>query len=218
MVIDPPKAYNFDTSTGWRIFSPTPGTVSKYDNIHIKWDTVGAATARYNANYAISMSIDGGQSWNIGNNLHETYHKCFPTSNLWSAPERDVNMAPVYKAREIWKRQRAKDRKKVLDSASPEEKAARVKKLADAKEKKRIGDEERSAKQTVAAIDHMIKLGPELIKLKEKIERIVALMSKGGIDRPIIQHDSKLWKIKCANYLLDKFEKHFIECHKRTGK
>ena len=218
MAIDPPSFYQYDTSTGWTVFPDTPDTVEVYENIHLKWKVNKNARTDYNPKHTIYMSIDSGQTWHEGERFQEVFQKAFPGKSYYSSDVRDEALAPILNAREAWKRQRAKERKKVLDSAPPEEKAARLKKLADVKEAKRLRDEDLASKRTVAAMDHMIKLGPELIKLKDKIEHIVELMGKGGIDRPIVQHDSKLWKIKSANYLLSQFEKHFIECHKRTGK
>ena len=218
MAFDPPKYYPYDTTTGWSVFPGTPDTLVAYGNIHLLWKVNKSARSYYDSKHIICLSADSGQTWHEGERFQELFQKAFPGKNYYISAERDEALAPILKEREAWKRQRAKERKKVLDSAPPEEKASRLKKLADVKEAKRLREEELTAKRAGAAIDHMIKLGPELIKLKDKIEHIVELMGKGGIDRPIVQHDSKLCKIKSANYLLSQFEKHFIECHKRTGK
>lgn len=216
--IDPPRLHWYDTSTGWSVFPLTEGTVAVYENIHLKWKANKNARAYWDPKHVYCISVDFGITWHEADRFQDAFTKAFPGKSLYSTKDRDEAFAPVLKVREAWKRQRVKDRKRELDAQPAEEKAARAKKLADAKEAKRLRDEELKAKRAGAAIDHMVKLGPELVKLKDKIERIVMLMGKGGIDRPINQHDSKLWKVKNANYLLSQFEQHFIECHKRTGK
>ena len=206
-----------DTSTGWKMFPEKEGNTAIYDNIQLKWSknpTHVYAREQYN----LYMSVDNGITWKSACYMHELFHLSFPGMSYHDEEQRTKALAPIYKARDVWKRARAKELKKKLDSATPEQKEARANKLAAAKEKKRIEDEALKSKRTVAAIDHMVKLGPELVKLREKIERVVDLMSKGGIDRPIVQHDSKLWKIKSASYLLDQFEKHFLACQARTKK
>ncbi len=206
----------YDTSTGWRVFPETEGAVAVFDNIHLKWEANKDSWA--NTQHIIYLSIDSGQTWHKGERFSVVFENAFPGKSFYFLNDRDEILAPILNAREAWKRQRVKERKQVLDSASPEEKEARLKKFAEVKEQKRIREEKLANERTVIAMDHMIKLGPELIKLKEKVEHVVGLMSKGGIDRPIVQHASKLWEIKRANYLLSQYEKYFMECHKRTGK
>ena len=61
----------------------------------------------------------------------------------------------------------------------------------------------------------LISVGPEFLKLKEKIEKVVKLMEAGGINKPIPNHDRKLYHLQEANSLLNKYIEHMEKC--QTG-
>jgi len=213
-----------DTETGWSMMHELQGEPAIYGNIHIKWVIVksGVRSALgthwiYAPEYRYYMSLDGGLSWKSEQMFEKLYRQCFNVS-MWDSAQREQNLAAVYAVRTVWKRQRAKELKKLNDALPSEEKALKAANLAAKKAEIAAIREATADKNAVKAINAMISLGPNLVRLKEKADRVIMLMSKGGIDKPIVQHLSKESRLKEAVYLLDQFEKHILKCQARTGK
>jgi len=206
-----PDAGMLDTNTGWRVFSTKENEVVKYDNIHVKWLSAGT----YSRN-KVFVSANSGLSWKEGSHFYRCYTEIFGVG-IYDEEARLKNLAPIYAAREAWKRERLVAQRKALAAETPEQKAARSAEYAERQAKKAAALEEKAGKNRCEAMNTMISLGPNLIKLKEKVDNVCRLMNKGGIDKPIIQHGPKERRLRETLHLLGQFEQHILKCQKRTG-
>jgi hypothetical protein len=217
--------YSLDTTTGWHLMPANENEVVVYDNIHIKWEFTKRPRLNHDGTpdlysypeHMIHMSIDGGLTWKQGEGFGTLYFGQFNAS-MWELDALKKNFAPIFAAREAWKRNRAKELKK-LSAARPEEEkargAAKRKEQCDAAEALR---KKRAENQQVAAVEDLLSLGPNLVKLKDKVDSLIALMIKGGIDRPPIQYAAKEQNLREAIWTLGQLELHFKKCQERTGK
>lgn len=201
--------HRFDTSTGWRVFAPTPDTETVYGNFRLKW------TGRFSAplgTATLHISTDNGQTWHKEYSmwaLHHVVHSLIGDYHDNTSPFNEALLA----ARSAWNATRRKKRRAELNALPPEQKALRTAERKLRKEKA----EERKMKRTALIMDQIIHFGPELVRLKEDIDALLATMAKGGMDRPLAHYDSRRRLINGAKWYINSYHRDIEEAQKRTA-
>ncbi len=225
----PQYPYSIDTETGWCLMPANENEVVVYENIHIKWEFTRRPTSLPDGSldpyswpeHKIHMSIDGGHSWKSSDRFNELYYNHF-SEHMWNfegrSPGVKTRLAPIFSAREAWKRNRAKELKKLSAARPQEEKDRSAAKRQEQRAASEALRQKKAEDQQVAALEDLLSLGPNLVKLKDKVDSLIALMVKGGIDRPPIQYAAKEQNLRETIWTLGQLELHFKKCQERTGK
>lgn len=200
---------------GWYVFSEKENEIVQYGEIYLRWAKSGCHS-RYHQPFKIEMSRDG-QKWTAGQRWESLYRDVFKTGfQTWGPYEKYEQhtkrlQAPTLEARDKF----IADRTAALKALSPEERKSIKQKRADELATKR---EEEIGKDARKAINCLIAVGPQFIKLKDKIDTAVALMSKGNIGKPIPYHERKLGHLYEAMNLLDDYIAHMKKCQEGSKK
>jgi hypothetical protein len=67
-------------------------------------------------------------------------------------------------------------------------------------------------------MNQMLELGPELVRLREDIDRALALMAKGGVDRAFPYYHSRRQYIRNAKRTVADIQRHIEKAHARKIK
>lgn len=199
--------------------------VAVYENIHIKWEFTRRPTSLPDGSldpyswpeHKIHMSIDGGHSWKSSDSFNELYYNHF-SEHMWNFEGVKTRLAPIFSAREAWKRNRAKELKKLSAARPQEEKDRSAAKRQEQRAASEALRQKKAEDQQVKAVETLVCLGPNLVKLKDKVDAIIKLMSQGGIDRPVLQYYAKEQQLREAIWTLERIEDHIKNCQKRTKK
>jgi len=219
-----PSGFGLDRhGIGWFVFSRKPNEIVKYGNVHVKWH-VGPVVQSGSGYYSqardtmtVSLSFDDGQTWTDGSEAYGAFKNKFGLY-YWEDKVKH-HLDPIIKSRDEFIRQRrltsSRERSAKLKAMSADERSKYDADCAAELLKRQQKKEEQAGQSTLKAMNCLISVGPEFLKLKEKIERVVRLMEAGGINKPIPNHDRKLYHLQDANSLLNKYIEHMEKC--QTG-
>ena len=187
-----------------------------YENIHVKW-TMSKKTA------VVHMSIDSGQTWKTGDSWYSVYTQNFGQYKAWRKECYSADIPSILRAKEKFVRDRASERAKLKREAfkvlAPELQNVVLEERQAIKSKRQACLQARNEVSTSVAMKQLLEFGPELIKLREKIDDVVELMSKGGINKEFPFYDRTVRDIRLLNKVLDeKVQKHIRTCQKRKRK
>lgn len=220
--VNPPN-HRFDTSTGWRVFAPTPDTETVYGNFRLKWTDEnqqnGPPLGRY-ARIMLHISTDNGQTWNKENSMWTLHHVVRSLIGSYHDNTSPLNEA-LLAARSEWNIARRKEldrkRRAELNALPPEQKALVKAERTAAWKLRKEKAEERKMKRTALIMDQIIHFGPELVRLKEDIDALLATMAKGGMDRPLAYYGSRRRWINGAKWYINGYCRDIEEAQKRTA-
>lgn len=217
--VSPPN-HRFDTSTGWRVFAPTPDTETIYGNFRLKWTVIEAEKSGWYARTKIHFSTNNGQTWNEENSmwsLHSAFRILIGNYHDNASPLNEALLA----ARSEWNvaRRRELDRKRraELNALPPEQRALVKAERSAAWKLRKEKAEERRMQRTAKIMDQVIHFGPELVRLKEDIDALLATMAKGGMDRPLAHYGSRRRWINGAKWYINGYRRDIEEAQKRTA-
>jgi len=209
-----PSGFGYDNGrVGWYVFPETAGEVAKYGNLYLKWEKP------YGNRMEIHLSINAGKVWVRGARQYDlAWQLNYQASKYGSgltAQQGDVMtekvFAPIQKARDAY----AKQYEEKLAAMTPEERLSLKKERQERLLAKR---EKETGENSMQALNCLVEVGPQFIKLKDQIDQAVSLMSVGGIDKPIPYHERKLVHLRDAIKLLEKYVSHMKKCQTRTGR
>lgn len=217
--------HRLDTTTGWHVLAETPDTVTSYgpDGIYqFKWHDVPtdpkdpATYYRHGTN--ISLSIDG-QNWHTDNSFWAVYYTVF-NRTCYNDKTHVLNKA-LLEARAAWRAERSKRlarEARAAFKALPREEQTRIEnERAEALRERRAKIAERNAVKTQQIMKQMLYMGPELVRLKDKIDALIDVMGKGGMDRPLGYFHSYCQQINHTTWHIEKYRRDIEEAQKRTA-
>lgn len=211
-----------DTSTGWHVFSREPDTVTSYGpdgKYQFKWNVDDGNTQvnSWSSRQRIYLSVDGGQTWFVGNSIWSVYDN--NVVGRYYNKETELNQS-IIDAREMWKVARRKKndrlRREAFKALSPEKKILDKAMRSEAWKLRKERATERKAMKIANIVNQIFQIGPELIRLKEDIEEALSLMGKGGMDRSIPYYDSRRRSLRTAGWIVNDLKLHIKNAHKRA--
>lgn len=173
------------------------------------------------AKYTISVSVDGGNTWHEDTSIwsvHNMYHKA-----LGSYHDNDslVNQAIIH-TRGVWNVQRRsrldRERREAFNRLPPDMQEKVRRERREAWERRKELAAERKAEKTARIMNQMLELGPDLVRLKDEIDSVLALMAKGGLDRAFPYYHSRRRYLRTAKWTIEDFGRHINKAHKRNNK
>lgn len=217
--VNPPN-HRFDNSTGWRVFAPTPDTETVYGNFRLKWTVFDTGQLGWYERTKIHISVDEGQTWNEENSmwsLHSVFRSLIGNYHDNTSPLNEALLA----ARSEWNIARRKEldrkRRAELNALPPEQRALVKAERSAAWKLRKEKAEERKMQRTAKIMDQIIYFGPELVRLKEDIDALLATMAKGGMDRPLAYYDGRRRWIRGAGWYINAYRRDIEEAQKRTA-
>ncbi|NBP57408.1 hypothetical protein EBU71_12905 [bacterium] len=219
--------HRLNNSTGFEVFSKQQNTVSSFGidgKYQFKWSASIGGNLWY-PDYTISISVDGGVNWHEEHSVWSIYN--WARSNLaeFGIGYHD-DSSPLHKAiieaRNIYNKNRrrelAKERRKAFNALSDEDKIRIRQERAEAWTKRKERAAERKAELTARIMNQMLELGPELVRLREDIDRALALMAQGGVDRAFPYYHSRRRYIRNTKWTVADIQRHIEKAHTRKIK
>jgi len=224
--ISPPH-HRLNNNTGFTIFSSTPNTITSFgtnNEYQFKWSAKKEEAAWYQA-YEISISVDGGQTWTTGESVWSVYTELRRSSNEFGFGYHDNNSTLhkiIIEARKNHNKERRKNldraRREAFKALSPEDKIRVKQEQTKAWKLRKEHAEERKAEKIKRIVNQIFEIGPELTRLKENIDEVLNVMSKGNIDRAFPYYYSRRRYINMAKWAVSDMYRHINAAHKRTAK
>jgi len=197
---------------GWYVFPAKENEIVQYGILSLRWSK---SPYSYGGNsFIMEMSADG-KKWEKGNAWWRLYQDCFkPSQSAWGETyDRHVKelQAPMIAAREKF----IAERDAAFKALPPEEREAiKLRRSAECASKR----EAMKGEDAMKAINCLMEIGPDFVKLKDKIDLAVNLMAKGNIGKPIPYHDRKRGYLHEAMGLLDEYIAHMKKCQEGPKK
>ncbi len=214
--------HRLDTSTGWHVFSENQNEITKHGPdglIQFRWSAIVESGSWY-PKYTISVSLDGGVTWvdssSPARSLYygEQFGNYHDNNGL-------VNKAIIH-TRELWKSDRRRkhdqERRRAFNALSDEDRVRVKQERAEAWTRRKERAAERKAERTARIMSQMLELGPELVRLKEDIDRALALMAQGGVDRAFPYYHSRRRYLRTAKWTVAVIQHHIEKAHARKKK
>lgn len=213
--------HRLDTSTGWRVFAQEPDTETIYGNYRFKWSMSSPPQAEWYPRQRIHLSIDNGQTWMEENSIWSLYSVYNKQIGSYHDTNSELNQALIA-AREEWKVARRKrldrERREEFNALPPEQRALIKAERSAAWKLRKQKAEERRMERTAKIMNQMLEFGPDLVRLKEDIEGLLAVMAKGGMDRPLAFYHSRRRWINGAKWYIKGYRRDIEDAQKRTSK
>lgn len=212
--------HRFDTSTGWRVFAEAPDTETIYGNYRFKWTVIPAPEPGYYARIRVHLSLDDGQTWMEESSIWSLYSVNHKQIGNYHDTNSELNQALIA-AREEWKvarrRRLDRERREEFNALPPEQRALIKTARSEAWKLRKEKAEERRMERTAKIMEQMLHFGPDLVRLKEDIEGLLAVMAKGGMDRPLAHYYSRRRWINGAKWYINGYRRDIELAQKRTA-
>ena len=213
--------HRLDTSTGWRVFAQEPDTETIYGNYRFKWSVEPSTQVEWYPRQRIHLSIDNGQTWMEEKSVWSLYSVYNKQIGNYHDTNSELNQTLIA-AREEWKASRRRkldrDRRAELNALPPEQRALIKAERSEAWKLRKQKAEERKMKRTAVIMEQFLQLGPELVKLKENTDALLATMAKGGMDRPLAYYHGRHRVIAHAKWAINNMRTAIESAQKRTSK
>lgn len=213
--------HRLNTSTGWRVFAQEPDTETIYGNYRFKWSVEPSTQVEWYPRQRIHLSIDNGQTWMEEKSVWSLYSVYNKQIGNYHDTNSELNQTLIA-AREEWKASRRRkldrDRRAELNALPPEQRALIKAERSEAWKLRKQKAEERKMKRTAVIMEQFLQLGPELVKLKENTDALLATMAKGGMDRPLAYYHSRHRVIAHAKWAINNMRTAIESAQKRTSK
>jgi len=211
--------HRFDTSTGFHVFAKDPDTETVYGNYRFKWTVIPPVEEAYYARTRVHLSVDDGQTWLEENSIWSLHSTNYKLIGNYHDTNSDLNKALIA-AREEWKVARRKkldrERREEFNALPPDQRALIKTARSEAWKLRKQKAEERRMERTAQIMNQMLQIGPELVRLKEDIEQMLALMAKGGMDRSFPFYGSRRRYLRTASWTVNDMKRHIENAHKRA--
>ena len=211
--------HHIDTSTGFHVFAEKPDTETIYGTYRFKWTVVPPEHEGWYARHRVHLSVDDGQTWMEENSVWSLYSVNYSLTGTYHDNNSDLNKALIA-AREEWKVARRKkldrERREEFNALPPEQRALIKTARSEAWKLRKQKAEERRMERTAQIMNQMLQIGPELVRLKEDIEQMLALMAKGGMDRSFPYYGSRRRYLRTASWTVNDMMRHIENAHKRA--
>lgn len=212
--------HRFDTSTGFHVFAEKPDTETIYGNYRLKWTVIPPLEQGYYASIRVHLSVDDGQTWLEENSVWSLYGTNRSLIGNYHDTCSDFNKALIA-AREEWKvtrrRKLDRERREEFNALPPEQRALIKAERSTAWQHRKEQAVERKAQRTAIIMNQMLQIGPDLVRLKEDIEGLLAVMAKGGMDRPLAYYYSRRRLINGAKWYVNGYRRDIEAAQKRTA-
>jgi len=212
-----------DSRLGWSVLSENQKEIVKFGSdgmYQMRWSAIINHVTHFAKN-TISISIDGGATWISDSSMWSVYR--INANKLGDYYDRNgpLNKAIIHNL-EAWKAERRrkldKERREAFKALAPEVQQKVRQERTAAWEKRKELAAERKAQKTALIMGQMLEIGPELVRLKEEIDRALALMAKGGLDSQFPYYVSRRRYIRTAKWTVEDLSRHINKAHKRTNK
>lgn len=209
---DRPYGFGLDRPRiGWYVFPEKENEIVQYGGLYLRWSKNPYSYSR--DPFMMEMSIDG-KTWSKGNSWWRLYQYCFKPTQSWGA-EYDKHVghlyAPIIEARDKF----IAEREAAFKALPPEEREAIKRQRSETARSKR---EEAKGEDAMKAINCLMTIGPDFVKLKDKIDEAISLMSKGGINKPMPYHERNRGHLLDAINLLGDYIAHMKKCQESSKK
>jgi len=216
-----------DNKTGFNVFSLKFNTVTSFgpnEKYQFKWSAQHKEDEWF-PTYNISISVDGGQTWTMDKSLWSIYNILRQSSPDVGHGYHDKNSMlhkALIESRDIHNKTRRKkldrERRKTFNALSNEEKLRVKKERSEGLKLRNEKIAQRKAKIITNIVNQIFQIGPELIRLKETIDEVLTVMSKGNIDRAFPYYYSRRRYINTAKWAVMDMSRHINSSHKRAEK
>ena len=209
---DRPYGFGLDRPRiGWYVFPEKANEIVQYGRLNLRWTKSPYSYGR--DPFVMEMSADG-KTWTKGTSWWRLYQDCFRPSQSWGAAyDQDVAriQAPIIEARDKFIAERD-----AAFKALPHEEREAIKRqrAAEALSKR----EEAKGEDAMKAINCLMTIGPDFVKLKDKIDEAISLMSMGGINKPMPYHERNRGHLLDAINLLGDYILHMKRCQEGSKK
>jgi len=212
--------HRFDTSTGFHVFAKDPDTETVYGNYRFKWTVIPPVEEAYYARTRVHLSVDDGQTWMEENSIWSLYSVNYSLTGTYHDNNSDLNKAISY-VRNEWKIARRKrldrERREEFNALPPEQRALIKTARSEAWKLRRQKAEDRRMERTARIMNQVLEFGPDLVRLKEEIEGLLAVMAKGGMDRPLAYYHGRRRWINGAKWYISGYRRDIEAAQKRTA-
>lgn len=216
-----PNVYLLDSpQTGWSVFPDELDTVKIYGNIHVKW-TYERMPMLKTPKVQVHMSVDSGVSWKQANGWVGLYYCVFHRHPYSKFYKLDIPVILEDRAKFIHEHTVAKRKseREAFKNLAPELQEKEL--VARAAEKARHTSRLENRKGVAAKVcmEHVLVLGPELVKLRDNIDECIKLMSLGGLNKEFPFYLRTIRDVRLANNTIQKrVYEHIKRCQKNKSK